>query len=66
MTLKLRLLLTVITLVFTSILVTAAFSLYLAVSQSTDALQQAARDKLTVQNEQTSANNSIKLKWVKC
>lgn len=54
MTLKLRLLLTVITLVFTSILVTAAFSLYLAVSQSTDALQQAARDKLTVQNEQTS------------
>ena len=54
MTLKLRLLLTIIPLVFGSILVTAILSLNLAVSESTDALEETAREKLTVESEQTS------------
>lgn len=54
MTLKLRLLLTILPLVFGAILVNTFFSLNIAVSDSTDALEKAAREKLTVENTQTS------------
>ncbi|MDC8831542.1 methyl-accepting chemotaxis protein [Alteromonas gilva] len=54
MTLKLRLLVTIIPLVLTAILVIAAVSLQLGVVESTDALTQAASDKLKIENKQTS------------
>lgn len=54
MTLKLRLLLTIIPLTFGAILITAILSLNLSVSESTAALEESSKDKLTVENEQTS------------
>lgn len=54
MTLKLRLLLTIIPLTFSAIVITAALSLNLTLSESTAALEQAAKSKLTIENEQTS------------
>ena len=53
MTLKLRLLLTILPLVFGAILVNTFFSLNIAVKNSTQALENAAKDKLTVENTQT-------------
>ena len=55
MTLKLRLLLTIVPLVFGAILVTAIVSLNLSVSESTKALEASAQAKLTVESEQTSS-----------
>ncbi|MDM7859968.1 methyl-accepting chemotaxis protein [Alteromonas sp. ASW11-36] len=54
MTLKSRLLLTVLSLVFGAILVSTILAYYIAVSNSTEALQKSAQEKLTVENTQTS------------
>ncbi|NVK56391.1 MAG: methyl-accepting chemotaxis protein [Alteromonadaceae bacterium] len=54
MTLKLRLLVTIIPLVLTAILVVAAVALQLGVTESKEALTEAASDKLKVESNQTS------------
>lgn len=53
MTLKARLLLAMIPLVMLAVLITAFYSLYAAVSNSTDALAEQAKEKLTSENIQT-------------
>ncbi|WP_100655650.1 methyl-accepting chemotaxis protein [Alteromonas flava] len=54
MTFKLRLLITVLSVVFGAILLTAVLSLNTAVSESTAALEKSAREKLTIENTQVA------------
>lgn len=54
MTFKFRLLITVLCMVFITIVTISGLSLYRAVSESSAALKQAAREILTVENTQTS------------